>query len=118
MNYKDFEYHKTSPYFNSVAVFLILLSDILSNPVFQYSTTFILSCSHILRLFMLITVNCIYLILWNIIILALQISESGGYTKMAPRGEEDIDMDVGGNPPSTPHSLEVTDYDATSVKLK
>lgn len=37
---------------------------------------------------------------------------------MAPRGEEDIDMDMGGNPPSPPFSVEVTDWDATSVKLK
>ncbi len=37
---------------------------------------------------------------------------------MAPRGEEDLDMDVGGNPPSQPFNLEVADWDATSVKLK
>jgi len=37
---------------------------------------------------------------------------------MAPRGEEDLDMDAGGNPPSPPFGVEVMDYDATTVKLK
>ena len=37
--------------------------------------------------------------------------------EMAPRGE-DAEASEGGAPPQPPTNLEVTDWDATSVKLK